>query len=197
MFDREHRTLACVPRWPILRVNRRQSVAEHSFYVALYAAEIAHAIYWDGSFEQLMLHSLTHDLDEIVTGDINSPTKRAMDPGMRAQLAAWTDKKMRERAQPDSAWAIADPGEQAKIIVKLADMVEGILYLADERSSGNGNTKPLEMYLWSHLRRFWQDVFVPAFKLDCNRLGVGGILWDKIIDASESAANGHDRLVSE
>lgn len=194
IFDREHRTLAHVPRWPILRVNRRQSVAEHSFYVALYAAEIAQAIGWQGPYEQLMLHALTHDLDEIVTGDINSPTKRAMDPGARVQLDAWIDKKMRERSTVDSAWALSDPGEQAKLIVKLADMVEGVLYLCDEKSQGNQNVKNMEAYVWGHLEKFWRDTFVAAFGLSHF---VKNRVWGQIVGAAGNSAQGHDRLVAE
>lgn len=193
MFDREHRTLAHVPRWSILRINRRQSVAEHSFYVALYSAEIAKFIGWTGPYDQLMLHALTHDLDEIVTGDINSPTKKAMSKEARLDFEYWVGKKMCERSDPSGAWALSDPGEQVRAIVKLADIVEGLLYLGDERSQGNTNVGNMETYMWRALDKFWNDEFVPLFKMEDR----GNRLLHQIAEAVARAGKDMDRAVLE
>ena len=42
-----YRDMAHVPRWVIARTHRRQSVAEHSYFVALYARQIAIEIGYD------------------------------------------------------------------------------------------------------------------------------------------------------
>jgi len=179
-----------------MRVNRRQSVAEHSFYVALYAVEIARFIGWEGSYEQLMLHALTHDLDEIVTGDINSPTKRAMSKTAKEDLDHWVSLKMRERSSPNGAWFASYQDEQATAIVKLADHIEGLFYLADEHSMGNRNVQPLIDYVWPRFMKFFGE-FLSTLKLNNGKLETGGALMDEISYAFEKAKHGHDKVVSE
>lgn len=193
MFDRALRTLAHVPRWAILRVNRRQSVAEHSYYVAVYALEIARAIGWKGDLGRLAMVALTHDVDEVVTGDVPSPVKkhgREADP-------EWLRAMLRNRLSPSSLyWTYDDRDEDERCIAKLADMIESILYLCDERSQGNQNTVHMEGYMWEQLKGFWTTVFVPQFKLDLSRLSTGGLLWASIVDAAGTAARSADPVVA-
>jgi 5'-deoxynucleotidase YfbR-like HD superfamily hydrolase len=67
--DPKFRDLAHVPRWAIARTNRQQSVAEHSYYVTLYAIAIAQELEVPitGGF---ISYCLLHDMDEIHTGDL-------------------------------------------------------------------------------------------------------------------------------
>jgi 5'-deoxynucleotidase YfbR-like HD superfamily hydrolase len=190
MFDREHRTLAHVPRWPIMRVNRRQSVAEHSYFVALYSMEIAQFVGWDGDGGRLAVHALTHDLDEIVTGDWPSPVKRAMKSEWREDLNDWTREKMDERSSKQSAWHLDAPNPKIKAIVKLADYVEALLYLGDECAMGNRNASPMIDYIWPRFNKFYSE-FTELFEINGSRL------LDKISYAFENAKNGHDKVVSE
>ena len=70
-----------VTRWHSVNCHRYPSIAEHSALVALYAREIAARVHPDLSAEQqvtLYELALTHDLSEIVTGDMPSPIKRAL-----------------------------------------------------------------------------------------------------------------------
>lgn len=73
--------VGAVDRWHNTATARRQSLAEHSYQVAMLAAKLAHAEEDLGkpldAFEwsQLFLCALTHDLHEVDFGDIPSPTK--------------------------------------------------------------------------------------------------------------------------
>lgn len=70
-----------VKRWGIVRMAKQQTLAEHSFNVAMIARAFAKAA--DYPDEQITKAALCHDLDEIITGDIPTPFKAmAKDQGM-------------------------------------------------------------------------------------------------------------------
>ena len=73
-----------VKRFHIVHTAKHQSIAEHSFNVAMIGREIAIELgYSKGAVEMVMLSALFHDLDEVITGDIPTPTKRrAKDKGV-------------------------------------------------------------------------------------------------------------------
>lgn len=182
-----------MPRWTIVRVNHRQNVAEHSFFVALYAFEIAKFLQWEGDYERLALHALTHDLDEIVTGDINSPTKQSLDPEAKAGLKRWIDKKMAERSDEHSAYSMSTSNAGIRAIVKLADIVEALLYLAGEMAQGNTNVEPHAAYMWSAMNLFLKSAAAEPLTRDHGRLS---LLLDKIGAAYDSERRGHDKVVA-
>lgn len=69
-----------VTRWHIVRTVRPQSLAEHTFDVVMIARAIAKIAGVDDY--EIIKAGLLHDLDEIVTGDIPTPTKqKARDNG--------------------------------------------------------------------------------------------------------------------
>ena len=69
-----------VTRWHIVRTVRPQSLAEHTFDVCMIARAIAKIAGVDDV--EITKAALLHDLDEIVTGDIPTPTKqKAKDNG--------------------------------------------------------------------------------------------------------------------
>lgn len=69
-----------VTRWHIVRTVRPQSLAEHTFDVVMIARAVAKMSGVDDY--EIIKAALLHDLDEIVTGDIPTPTKqKARDNG--------------------------------------------------------------------------------------------------------------------
>ncbi len=70
-----------VTRWHIVRTVRPQSLAEHTFDVVMIARAIAKNAGIDDY--EIIKAALLHDLDEIVTGDIPTPTKE------RARQNGW------------------------------------------------------------------------------------------------------------
>lgn len=141
MFESERRDLAWVPRWGIVRVLRRQSVAEHSYYVTCYGLEVAKAIGWPecdpawdatehpAAMHLLSLYLLRHDEGESVESDAPGPVKR---------IAGWDSSKLapllRHRFGPPPYCTTS----MRKIRV-VADLIDECMYLAGEIRTGNGS----------------------------------------------------------
>lgn len=116
--------LADVKRWGVIKTLRDQSVAEHSFNVAVLVMEICDRLGINGHTRAASIEwSLLHDMPEILTGDIDGKFKRQY-PNIRPVLAA---------AEEDAFnwWC-----EQSKVvhptvnaIVKLADKIEATQYI--------------------------------------------------------------------
>lgn len=93
MFITDALSLLHVPRWAVVRMSRPQSVAEHSFAVAMITQELMtrnpdivlrNSPEDDGVIrgvvrhDNVIWHALTHDIDECVTGDIPGIAKQHM-----------------------------------------------------------------------------------------------------------------------
>jgi len=174
MFEREIRDLAFVPRWAIIRVNRQQNVAEHSFFVAVYADRIATLLGWEGPRDVLMRYALYHDMDEILTGDISAPSKKVMEAASGVGwhiVEKWMDQRMEDRISKymESVGVPEEWKEQIYAIVGIADLYEAILFLADEEFSGNKNgvtcRKDCEDRLWQAVSKLESKWFTPVYNL--------------------------------
>lgn len=161
MFEREIRDTAFVPRWAIIRTIRQQNVAEHSYFVAIYADQIARFIdagTWTGEFyATLMRYALYHDMDEILSGDISSPAKKVIKDGAQSGYhlyEKWTSQRLDERMQDayhhDLRYVAEHYRPQLKAIVKTADVLEACVYLADEAQMGNRNVEPCLNFLYNN-----------------------------------------------
>lgn len=66
-----------IRRWAIIDMAREQSVAEHSFNVAMIARKIAETMgFSEEAVNKIMVRALDHDWpEEIYTGDVPSPCK--------------------------------------------------------------------------------------------------------------------------
>ena len=135
MFESARRDLSWVPRWGILRVNRRQSVAEHSFYVCSYGLEIARLIDWPsgttgavaGGRYGLALYLLRHDEQETLESDIPGPIKR---------LCRFDGEKAAKMVEARFGDKPVSTPDMVKI-KKVADLMDECMYLAGEVNSGN------------------------------------------------------------
>ena len=104
-----------IKRWTIVRTVRQQSLAEHTFNVVMIARAIAKkAKLSDAS---IIKYALEHDLDEILTGDIPSPTKR------RAAAAGLDLKLLENRGQNKPK------NNTVHEVVKAADLIENLWFL--------------------------------------------------------------------
>jgi hypothetical protein len=99
-----------VPRWAIIKMARTQSVAEHSFNVAMITRAILSNFIKDQLDDNaIIVKALDHDWkDEIYTGDIPSPAKPVNIP----------------LAQEDR-------------IIKLADVIEAYIFARQNCSDSN------------------------------------------------------------
>ena len=168
-FSHQFKDLVYIPRWSIIRNVRQQSVAEHSYFVTLYGLAIAKYVGYTGSMSILVRELMTHDLDEMITGDINSPVK-------------WdVERKMKTMGRGDHRIRVQNilvgkvdhpPGMQytnlpvhdvspstmeedcfdSIAIRKVADVYEACLYLAEEKSMGNMSVDSGDNSLLRHLK---------------------------------------------
>ena len=139
LFSRELRDLAFVPRWAIARVIRRQSVAEHSYYVTCYTYQVARAIKYDSHSEVmwLLVAALQHDIDESFMSDIPGPVKRNI-----------KDVKLYDEYSKNGVFErfgqqVGVSGDM-KSIIKVADLIDECMYLAGEVQLGNESLRGFE-----------------------------------------------------
>jgi 5'-deoxynucleotidase YfbR-like HD superfamily hydrolase len=116
-----------ITRWHHTVTKRRQSVAEHSFNVALLAQRIAAEINMiSAHYIWVAIAALVHDLPEVDFGDIPAPTKRFLDDALSADMgideALTAMFYLRRKMSPPP---IPNPVRE---IVKIADMLEAWIW---------------------------------------------------------------------
>jgi hypothetical protein len=134
--------LAFVPRWSIVPMLRPQSVAEHSFNVAVIGADLAQAWAPDRPLmtNYVMVMGLLHDAEEAVTGDIPGNFKHDV-PVLRILLENYSDRAMPWIKGTSFIGDILpndDVLANAQICLDIADTMEAITYL---RRWGSWNTR--------------------------------------------------------
>jgi 5'-deoxynucleotidase len=183
MFERELRDLSFVKRWSIVRTIRSQSVAEHTFFVAMYANDICAALGVDESIHLAVLQkALWHDVDEIFTGDIPGPAKRALcsdRESLTAKLKEWKLKVFGILGHREGVAVTDIEHNIIHTILKAADELDAACEMATELQLGNNNVQervipPLERGL-THL-----DLLKDLLKVPEDRF--------KILRASYAAA---------
>lgn len=175
-FSSAWRDMAHVPRWAILRKNRTQSLAEHSYYVSLYALHVAQIIGWRGNYASLLSHALYHDMDETVSGDIPGPYKRTAVDKSKGRDA--TARVLSERFGYGVVNKVLGVDDEIKAIISVADTIDELCYLIEEVRSGNSWVKPVLTEVRVRLKRRWQ--LLPAVErvLDETWKESEPLLWD-------------------
>lgn len=179
----------------------RDTVANHSYFVAMYADEIARLIKWNKAQQtsddmtsryHLCRYARVHDLDETITGDIVSPVKAEIMSRERANI--YILGKMQERL-PGVVDAINEMQALSywgdiKAIVKAADRLDALLFLVCERRMGNAVIVDRIPSAWNNLKdawfklpyvaghkyliaKLWEDVVEPAVMMHTNSGGHG------------------------
>ena len=67
--------LQSIPRWTMVNTSREQNVAEHTLNVITLSLEIARRLNMMYRYDEIMWIAYNHDMMEIKTGDVPSPTK--------------------------------------------------------------------------------------------------------------------------
>ena len=147
------RDMAYVPRWVILRRHRQQSLAEHSYFVAVYAKQIAELIGYK-DIKEVMWYALIHDIDETITGDIPGPIKRAAFDKKKAEEAM--HDVMMHKFGADVLTDLKFTYNEVRRIVSAADSVEEVCFLMEEMSMGNKDwIKPVADEAVERLKHRW------------------------------------------
>lgn len=120
--------LSSIKRWAIIEMSRPQSVAEHSYNVAMITLSVINTLERNGEYKMdnvekhtAMGWALCHDLTEILTGDFPSSLKEHFGNDI-AQMEK--DKFPCHHHLKRTAEQFVIP----KIVVKAADLVDAIQY---------------------------------------------------------------------
>lgn len=130
---REQLRMAQVKRYPICHTHRDQSVAEHSFGVMLITMELCSHVKDREMIDCALAYAMTHDQDEVHTGDIPSPFKREL----RSKCPAVV-----KHLDPQ----VHSVPVAVKGIVKLADYLEAIHFLKEYGGSRFSNEVLEDIY---------------------------------------------------
>ena len=159
MKNREfnERNLRFINRFSIYHVNRPETVAEHSYYVAYYAWKIAKDFEKAGveiDIKKLLEKALVHDLEETKTGDIITHAKT---PIIKQEL-----KKISKEILPADIYNIWKDARDESIegrIIEFVDNYEVLVYLLEEIKGGN---KHMVSIFETQIRKLKQEH--PIFK---------------------------------
>lgn len=160
--------------WPVLRP---QTVAEHSFHVAMIVWVLA-GQEEPGIRLPLIMAALTDDLAEWITGDPPSPFSRAMEkrmPGFR-DTRKEVENEVLASVQLDWGKFLTDEEQR---ILKLADYIDGAMYCIRERAMGNQLISPAMGTFMSYLPQYMNGAIIE------------NEIWDYLVAAWEKA-NGDD-----
>lgn len=191
-FPPELRTMAVVPRWPIVRTTIKQTIAEHSYFVVVYSIMVARVIKWKGPCDYLMMNAAMHDNDETISGDITGTVRKIILDKEAAEefLSAKTEERMGGLIHTYYEMEDTITEEiikEADRIVRVADLLDAVLFLVDNQKMGNqmmgpaieGNTRGLEA-AWRSLPadkdtldKTWNTVVLPSIAEHYERGGRG------------------------
>lgn len=191
-FPPDLRTASVVTRWGIMRTHGKDTIADHSYRVTMYAQDIARLIKWEvddyKAYYWLMRYALIHDLDEVFTGDTVTFVKsEIMDKDRAAHfVAAQMQERMPGIAAQFTEIAALPYAYGIKKIVKAADWLDSLLFMIDEQRMGNAGIVKYEAHALDNLKKAWFNL--PYRPGDKNHVFQ---LWNNEIQA---AIRDHRRL---
>lgn len=142
------RRLRNVKRFNTIPILSSQNIADHSYFTAVIAMDLARRIEAETGYfvklERLLQKALLHDLEEAFTGDIPHPIKRITDQ----TKSFFEDLALLVTSRFLPAWVrefvtLSKFGQEGHI-VKLADYIELYIYCAEERLLGNRSRQLIE-----------------------------------------------------
>ena len=153
-FILQERNLGKIIRFSAKIRLKDESVAEHSFHVALYAmilADLEKRFGNEVDVEKLLRSALLHDLEESMTGDILYDFKHSDESLARRikQMGLQFYEKLMKCFPEEMArkyiklWKNAKDKSLEGRILEAADRLEALIYSLEEYSLGNKNFKPI------------------------------------------------------
>lgn len=143
-----------VKRWHMIRMQDRQSVAEHSYNVAMLTIKMLRDLDRDKAYDispeeelAVLEWALCHDIHEIEHGDVPSPS--GVDRGLTEDL--FWDKRRRE----------IGPSFEACNFVCLMDKVEAYIYFHHHGFDGKRDGRYISDYLRDRVDRALKQFSAP------------------------------------
>lgn len=119
-------------RWQIVKTDKPQSVAEHSYMVTMIAIKICQVMEVPESVtQQVIWYALCHDLPEVLTGDMATPLKEMIGPEARTRLKEF-EESITIMGHPCTR------DEFVRQVVKAADLVEAYQFLNENNATAHG-----------------------------------------------------------
>lgn len=189
-FEREYRDLIHVPRWAIARTTRTQSVAEHSYFVALYTSFIFDWMQYSkdtympinaSQQKDILVYALKHDRSEAYMSDIPGPVKRNI-----------RDKEKMDEYERQMDYTVygdvAHVGDDAKMIVKIADLMEEYAFWYDEKLMGNQMADDLLPMIYTRLQKSASslDPFNPEYGARLVDAFMSGLVTKKVFPHNDT-----------
>ena len=130
--------LADIKRWSVVRIDQKQSVAEHSFFVTLLAMRLANAI--GAPVGRIVQYALLHDAEEAWTGDIPAPVKHTLESGSVPIEDMLGDMY------------VSNPAGITISVVKVCDLTESLKFL--DRNGTSDHVKSVKESLRTRLDKY-------------------------------------------
>lgn len=162
VLGRFDRNLADIRRWAIVRTVREQSVAEHSFFVAMMMPRLLREYGFTDSVlvAEAIEYALAHDRDEVLSGDIATPIKKRLDAESLKRIA----DEYGVRAVCSNPVILA--------ATKVLDLFEAALFLNEEMALGNSRVCDVLFVIQRKLEKACLDFesHVPVYPDDKRRV---------------------------
>ena len=153
-----HRRLAHIMRYNTTPISIKESVAEHSYFVAFYAMLLCSYLKQNGIERdvdelRVLKRALVHDMEEIISGDIIT-TFKYQDPKFLELLgtlnSASIDKMLMElptltMIQMKNDWENSKDDSIEGLIVTVADKLSLLTYCIEQIKIGNSYMEPIYM----------------------------------------------------
>ena len=130
-----------VKRWHTITNVQEQTVAAHSWGVAVIALEL-----WPNSSAAFLHAILLHDISEHVIGDIPAPTKWA-NPKLTTEVS-----KIEEKFWKNMGTKFPELTKLEQLKLKIVDIMELLWFCIDEERLGNKNFKEIFSCGVTHLQ---------------------------------------------
>lgn len=125
-----------VKRWTLVCTTAESTVASHSFNVACIAMAIRQRMFNTAHYSEqdVCYYAILHDVDESETGDIPTPTKKAM------RTAGVEPNELFE-----TQGLLPEPPPEIKAITRIADLIDNWFFIHEHGSGGRARSAAAEV----------------------------------------------------
>ena len=160
------RRLSYVNRYSSIPTLMKENTGEHSFYVALYAMLIhrelvkTQDVFFGVTNASIMLHALTHDFSDMISGDLVRPFKYSSSDFTKAvhQAEEQMLSKVDERLLELYDFARSHINWYVESVVKAADFMSLYQYMWREKNMGNKEIEPFFQRMISDMKMMQQKL---------------------------------------